>query len=349
MIRLVRSVGPVTTVVAMLLLVALVAPPPAGAAISSATAVPGADDLLGVACPTEDTCVAVGSTFLPGGIAVGVVVVVRDGVPGPVQQVPGTVTLYGVACTASTSCIAVGQGVGAGAVVAITDGAPARPERVAGTSLLTRIRCSQGQCLAVGRSDSGRSGIVDFGPKRSQLRLVPARVTLADLSCGLRIGCFAVGYESDPALPGGSRGVSIPVEFGRPGSASVVSGTTNIAGISCLARCQAAGSSWDGEEFGGLSVGVGPGAAPRVPVPGTHLLTRVSCVGSRWCVALGDRYGGGTVVPIDRGVPRAWQAVDGASLLNDIACTAAGCLAVGAVTAGWGELDGVVASVPLGS
>lgn len=64
----------------------------------------GIGTLLGISCPTDTLCEAVGNADT------GVLVPVDSGVPGTPQPIPGTAQLFGIACTSTaTSCIAVGS------------------------------------------------------------------------------------------------------------------------------------------------------------------------------------------------------------------------------------------------
>ena len=78
-----------------------------GAQGKHAQVVPGAFNLLGIACPSATTCEAVGTS--PGTPSHGVVVPIVNGTPGSVQVVPSAQSLTGAACQSVTTCEAVAR------------------------------------------------------------------------------------------------------------------------------------------------------------------------------------------------------------------------------------------------
>lgn len=85
----------------------------------AAEAVPGAFELLGVACANSTTCEAVGAS---ADLSAGVVVPVVDGTPGPARSVVANAALWGVACPVVTTCQAVGRNSTQGVTATIATG-----------------------------------------------------------------------------------------------------------------------------------------------------------------------------------------------------------------------------------
>jgi hypothetical protein len=109
--------------------------PPQAGVVEIIAGVPGTpqvapgsvNGLLGVACPTDTLCEAVGNAP-EGDFGTGVVVPVNSGVPGDPLAVSGASGLNGIACPTATTCIAVGQNSDmVGVVVTLTIVTTARP------------------------------------------------------------------------------------------------------------------------------------------------------------------------------------------------------------------------------
>ncbi len=108
--------------------------------------VAGVADLLGVACETATTCLAVGASSS----GVGVVVPVVEGVPGTPEPVAGTTGLSSVACGGSSHCLAANTNGQAVPVTGVTPGAlQAVPAGVTGAACPTAT-----QCILVGTTSS---------------------------------------------------------------------------------------------------------------------------------------------------------------------------------------------------
>ncbi len=90
----------------------------------------GVNTLLGIACPSDTLCEAVGNADT------GVLVAVHSGVPAAPKPVPGTAGLNGIACTTASTCIAVGTNSDGteGAIVSIGAGAGSTLECTPGTT-----------------------------------------------------------------------------------------------------------------------------------------------------------------------------------------------------------------------
>lgn len=332
-----RRTGAVIVSVGVALLLSFPPPSAAGDAAAPlpvpgpvAQVVPGTSNLSGVACTSSVACVAVGSRFL-GGTSEGAVVSIRNQVADAPARVPGVVDLTAIACWGPARCLAAGLGSGAGVLVPVVNGSPGASTLVAGTSLLTGITCVFNHCLATGVASTGAPVVVTIARGSvTAVRPVSGVNALSRVSCGLLTGCLATGYVEDPANPSVTTGVLVPLGWGNPGSPRPVPGTANLSGISCLLRCQAVGAAEAATSFEGVTIGVGPGAPPLASAPATRALTRVSCSWLTSCLAIGDgTTAPAVIVPISRGTPGAAQPVAGASLLNDVACAGATCIAVG--------------------
>ena len=114
-----------------------------------------------VACPSIDTCVAVGqNTVLNGSRQVGVIAVTRDGgTTWRRRQVPdGYTNLSGVDCPDIAMCEAVGYGPKA--VLGTVDGGRTWTPQGPATTVLRGISCpNPSTCTAVGETDTGRGAI----------------------------------------------------------------------------------------------------------------------------------------------------------------------------------------------
>jgi hypothetical protein len=129
----------------------LVGAPPASAAepvLDQAMIVEDAPPLHDVDCPTPTTCIAVGT--YGDGTRDAAVMVITDGVPGPVQRGPGPLTR--VDCVDATTCYAVGGAMG---VVTITNGIRGTTQPVVGASLSGVACVDATTCYAVGTASTG--------------------------------------------------------------------------------------------------------------------------------------------------------------------------------------------------
>jgi hypothetical protein len=125
-------------------------------AAGPARPVPGAQ-LLGITCPSQTECLAVGVSANKG-----VVVPVNNRVPGRTEPVSSLSALSSIACAAATTCIASGaNGTGTkGAAVAVLDNVPGRSRTI--NTFLPGVSCgSSRSCSAVGTtSNPAEYGIV---------------------------------------------------------------------------------------------------------------------------------------------------------------------------------------------
>jgi hypothetical protein len=228
--------------------------------------VSGVLDFQGVTCPSRGPCLAVGETPRSSkGFSTGVFTPISQGKPGAVHKVPGTNRLSGVACPSANQCIAVGELFGSAAekavYVKISHGKPG-PVHDLGIDGVASIGCaSAASCWVLGDDFPARpTGSSDFHP--AVVHLVNGKVAKTYKPMG--------SYD----FFGGENGGAPPVCF---------------SATSCLA----AGST----DFSGN----GPGAIFSLhrgkvkiahKVPGTDLLSGLSCTSSTSCTLVGDKLNG---------------------------------------------------------
>ncbi|MCW2787554.1 MAG: cell surface receptor protein [Marmoricola sp.] len=174
--------------------------------------VSGTNGLLAVDCATTTTCQAVGAApNSSNSYALGAVVAITNGTPGPLQIVPGgELTLLGVSCPDATTCEAVGSDNASptGITVAIADGHPGSQQAVPGTSGLIAVDCtSVAECASVGQDSSGLGTIVPLtGGAAGTAQTVAGTYQLYGAACPSATSCEAVGSSS----PGfASKGVTV--------------------------------------------------------------------------------------------------------------------------------------------
>ena len=116
-----------------------------GGAAGAARSVPGVH-LLGVTCPRQTECLAVG-----GSTRGGVVVPVANQVPGRPEPVSSLSELSSVACVTAATCIASGSNAAGtkGAAIPVLGSVPGRARTI--RTLLPGVSCgSTSNCTAVG-------------------------------------------------------------------------------------------------------------------------------------------------------------------------------------------------------
>jgi hypothetical protein len=299
--------------------------------------------LLGVACSSASTCVAVGGN----NSGQQVVVPITNGVPGSVEPVPGASKLAGVACSSATACVAVGNtnSPNSGLILPIVNGAPGTPQPVPGTTLdLFGVACSGAtSCIAVGRNPSDQGVVVPItNGTPGATQIVPGTWGnaggLSGVACPSATTCVAVGGDSSSGP-----GVVVPITNGTPGSLQTVSGTFTLTGVACISTttCEGAGTSPppNSSSARGMVVPITngiPGAAQAVP--GTVQFNGIACANATMCNAVGFSLSSsgaqGVVVPVTNGIPGSAQA-SGTSELLSIACpsdTTCEAVGIGVVT-----------------
>jgi sugar lactone lactonase YvrE/peptidoglycan/xylan/chitin deacetylase (PgdA/CDA1 family) len=310
----------------------------AGAGPSSAATASGSVagyNLLGVACSSVNTCVAVGGT----NSGQEAVVPISNGVPGSVEPVAGASELAGVACSSVTACIAVGNSPSGGLMVPIVNGAPGTPQPVPGTGSLFGVICASAtSCIAVGRNSSGKGVVVPItNGVVGTAQIVPGTWgnagTLNEVACPSATTCVAVGGDSSSGP-----GVVVPITNGTPGSLQTVPGTFTLTGVACtsVTTCEGVGTSPPPNSNSAQGVVVPitngtPGAAQAVP--GTIQFNGIACANATICDAVGaslNSSGGwqGAVVTLTNGTPGRPQAPGIAEIMS-IACPSLSCVAVG--------------------
>jgi hypothetical protein len=291
--------------------ITVVAPPAADASASM---------LNGVACPSLNYCLAVGTDYAQ---QVGVVVPIVNGVPGGARSVPGTSSLRAIACSDTTTCVAVGDG---GVVVQMINGLPGAAQVIGSNYSVDGVACpSVGTCEVVGTSNVGFGSAFVATVVRGvpgATRLVPNVGELHAIACPTINGCIAVG-DGD-AFQGG---MVVSLTDGVPGPAIVVARTQSLAGVACWSstNCEAVGTN-TAPSFVSVEVPISdglPGAV--VGQAGTELLG-IACPGSNSCEVVGTNSYEGVIAKDGAGS----VLVPGSLDIQGIACaSAASCWAVG--------------------
>jgi hypothetical protein len=279
--------------------------------------------LLGVACPTEEECTAVGGYGSPGGAGL-TLAEVWDGASWSVQSTPdpGGSTgsgLLGVSCTSSTACTGVGSyDTGSGTVLILAESwdgtswsiqpTPDPPGTSGAT--LNSVSCTVGTCTAAGYSASptvsGTPLTEAWNGTSWTVRTIPSPPGataggLLAVSCESAPSCIAVGsYDR------GTNSIPVPLveSWSAPtwsvetGASPASAGISDLKGVSCIsaAVCVAVGFSendvgatltlaevWNGTQW----------SVERPPDPvGTSNaeLDAVSCSSPTACTAVGDFY-----------------------------------------------------------
>ena len=166
----------------------------------------GVGILQGIACPSNETWYAVGSSD-PGAAGIGLIVTSHDrGKTWSKSLVTGTADLAGISCPAEDQCTAVGTAAGPrvqAAVAATKDGRSWRPQAApAGASPLYRVTCpSSSGCLAVGNFSQNLQpqaviATTDGGAKWTSRSLPTVAIgppSLFSVSCADQSHCWAAG------------------------------------------------------------------------------------------------------------------------------------------------------------
>jgi hypothetical protein len=295
--------------------------------VASTLTVRGIGVLYGIACPTSNTCEAVGATA-PNGE--GAVVSLSGGHAGPVQLVQGTKAVTAVACASATSCTAVGVGAGHGVLVTLESGKPPAAQTVLAVSAFEAMSCAGGECVGGGRSLA--TGALASGP--TAVLTLPGTTSINGVACTGPAICEAIASTSN----GKTNDVVVSVTGAKPNPLQVVPpATSTFTGISChgadtcliVGRGATAHRGRVTEQAVVASLHSGtPGTAVAVPGSGTLALSSVSCPATGSCVAVGTTTSGGTrpvshgaSVVISQGKPGPVTAISGQSLqLNAVSC-----------------------------
>ena len=240
--------------------------------------------------PGPGLCVLVGYN----NSAVGDVVLVHHGVPGPGSAIKGSKALYSVSCTEGAGCVAVGS-----------------PADDVGTLVVTLD--------AAGAITSSR------------VITVPSGVTLSRIACVSVKDCVLGGndiFVSPPALEVGHwNGTALVLhQVKGPTGTSIPS----IQGVSCSGTaCLLVGYADKGATSEGIAITTAGGQPTGLhTVPGDSIYG-VSCATETLCYGAGFARSGGIVLTIHNGVAGAVAHAPG-DLLS-IACHSSSCTAVGSV------------------
>ena len=266
-------------------------------------------DANGVACPTPDRCVAVGSSG--SNTNLNAVVVSNDGgrtwtaataVPQPATAAEGdTVSqyLWAVACPTSTTCVAVGSMTGVSTCVIPADeynGTPAQTYSC--TDTYNEILLSE---------DAGATWVLQTVPQPTDYS------GLSGISCPTATVCLAVGFS-----PGGSSsgGVAPEVLLSDDGGQSwtlvnlarsaAVSSINGLTGVACASAdlCVAVGSGFILLSTDGGAAWSRANIASSPPAQSALVgLVGVACPLASTCIAVGSK---GVLLTTDAG--QTWVA-----------------------------------------
>ena len=320
------------------------------------------NEIEGVSCPTETTCVAVGSFLNAAGIrrTLGETGQARRWSIAPTAN-PGTASgsLSGIACTSATSCVAVGSASNGTQLVTLIetwDGsswsiASSPNIGTAGNELLGVSCASATSCVAVGyftdavgvvrtlvETWDGASWSVTASPSPG-----PSNAVLNGVSCASATTCVAVGYSvafdgSNRTLVETSQGTVWTVTpVPSPGPSAMLSGVSCPTSTSCVAV------GWSGdptrrtliESWRGTSWSVATNPSPSAAR--TAYLRGVSCTTTARCIAVGLWTNGSTTRSLIQGWDgTAWSSLSSPnpgtldSTLNGVSCASAtSCAAAG--------------------
>jgi hypothetical protein len=311
---------------------------PAASNATSSHSVDRVTELLGISCPSESSCEAVGATA-PNGQ--GVVVSVSNGHPGSPHVVEGTKALVAVSCSSETSCQAVGVGGGHGVTVAIDDGHPAPAQSSPHTSTLRAVSCPGAQCQSAGST----LGVGAFTSASSAVLSVPGTTSVNGVACWAAAACESIASTSN----GKFNDVVVSLNGNNVGPLGIVPpGTSTFSGIACngAANCLVVGRGTQRVRGRLSEVPVVVPVRSGKPAPVVHVrgprgtsLASVSCpstttcevVGSTGQLGPGGASGHGVIMEVTNGTPGPVRSVAGQQLtLDAISCpTVTQCWAVG--------------------
>jgi len=330
----------------------MAASPASAATTTVGQAVPGSNQLIGVACSSATACVAIG--YRTGA---NLVVPITNGVPGAAQVVAAR-SLEGVACYSATTCVAVGslsvprppmRPGSQGYVVTITNGIPGTPVAVPAVQGLSRVACSdEATCYALGAAPGGAGVVVTLtNGVAGAVRPISGPYGLDSLTCPSHHTCYGVGRA--PGDTGDDQGVVVPITDGLAGAAQFVPGSAYLGGVACstASTCYATGVADD--FFTTLLVPITDGILGQgQPVPDVYL-GPIACMSESTCEALGfsnqNDNNEALVVPIVHGVPGAAVTFPGTNQYYALGCaSAATCVAAGSSSASSIQ-QGVVATI----
>ena len=256
----------------------------------------------GVACPTAQDCLAVGTVgngVTPGGM------ILRSADAGATWTnvvFPGSAgtDLDGVACATQSACVAVGEvsAGGAGVIDVSTDrGRSWSQTAVPSAALLYGASCASAEVCEVVGTSKRRTGLIvsttDGGRSWHLQRSPSGSADLDAVSCSSPRRCVGVG---DELARGGERGIiTVTTNGGRTWTATKVTHAIFLDGVSCstVNRCAVAGfaSNPIDPSTPGIVLATRNGGASwlRATVPeGRYGFRALSCIGSGRCVAVGE-------------------------------------------------------------
>jgi photosystem II stability/assembly factor-like uncharacterized protein len=312
------------------------------------------ESINGVACPTVQDCLAVGSSGNALAVQGGMIRRSADGGATWTNVVfPGSGTdLFDVGCATRSTCVAVGQEIaGAGGVIDVsTDGGRSWSQHhVPSAALLYGVSCASAAVCEVVGTSTRRTGLIVStanGGHSWHLQSPPSGAADLDaVSCSSPRTCVGVG---DELARGKERGlITVTTNGGRTWTATTVTHAVFLDGVSCstVNRCAVVGfaSSPAEPSTPGIALVTKDGGSSwqRASVPaGRYGFRSVSCNESDRCVAVGESghvpaYDGLVVASHDGG--NTWRQLSpdglGGALVNDVSCTSSSrCVAGGTTT-----------------
>jgi titin len=286
-----------------------------------------ANHILGVSCPTDTTCVAVGFALNAGGVR-RVLTEVRQGATWSVVTAPNLSTtansLAAVSCPSATNCVAVGSAFNGSKLVTLIeawDGTswsimPSPTPGTVGGELVGVSCASVASCVAVGDyidatgvvrtlvlTWSGSSWTAALAPSPG-----PSTALLNGVSCASSTSCVAVGYSVNytgtvftlvETMTGTTWSV-MPSPSPSPGAL--------LNGVSCVSPTSCVAVGWTGDVIRRALIEVLHGATWSVvaspsPSAAYGYLRGVSCTTAARCSAVGYSVNGG----VTRTLVEAWS------------------------------------------
>jgi hypothetical protein len=320
-------------------------PNPSGIALSG---------LLGVACTSASSCMAVGVTTTTAG-AVRPVAERWNGTRWTIQATPNPPQgggLNAVSCTSVSACTAVGTS-STGTLAERWNGTKwtiqATPNPAQGGGSLSGVSCtSASACTAVGGSSAGTLAEQWNGTTwRIQPTPNPAQggAFLTSVACTSASACTAVGVSNAGTLAEGWNGTRWRIQP-TPTPAGAQFAFLNTVACTSPSACTAAGAYSNSSGVSQTLAEHWNGTAwhrQATPNQGPSLLIGLACTSATACTAVGfSNTNQSPAVLVERSAGAFWrtQAAPNppgaaSSSLNGVACMAhSACVAVGATTSG---------------
>jgi hypothetical protein len=291
-----------------------------------------------VGCLTTQLCVLGGYNNK----GIGVVIAVRDGVPGHVSTIAGSEGVDAISCPSTAGCVALAVTTGGRTTDLLTVNAAGIVVSTAHLTIakgieLERIVCaSLTACELLGLQDLDLPQQIEVGTwAAGRITLVrvspPARTTdtvMNGLGCAAGT-CVAVGYAQDNAA---TTGITVSITNGVHPRLHTV-GKDLFYGVSCISavRCYAAGFDDTGGVVGTLTNGTLAKSARSTPDLYGMACTGTTCtaVGKGLAPSSSKNASWGAVLIVDGGVVASTTHVPPSSGFEDVSRVGASYAAVG--------------------